>query len=99
MLVHGELQALIYPELPPSFRNGDPRMVRLFPDAKVEEQRFFQRTGIFPIMHTVVIRESLLDQNPWLAMNVVQAFRTSKDLAWRQMEDPRRVSLAWFREA
>ncbi len=99
MLVDGELQGLMYPELPPSFRAGDTRIQRLFPDAKAEEQRFFQSTGIFPIMHTVVIRESLLERYPWLAMNVVQAFRRSKDCAWQQMEDPRRVSLAWFREA
>jgi 4,5-dihydroxyphthalate decarboxylase len=99
MLVDGELAALMYPELPPSWRNGDPRIQRLFPDAKAEEQRFFQRTRMFPIMHTVVIREDLLRQYPWLSMNVVQAFRRSKDTAFEQMEDPRRVSLAWFREA
>jgi 4,5-dihydroxyphthalate decarboxylase len=99
MLVEGELAGLMYPELPPSFRDGDARIKRLFPDAKREEQRNFQATGIFPIMHTVVIRESLLEQYPWLGMNVVQAFRRSKERAWRQMEDPRRVSLAWFREA
>jgi 4,5-dihydroxyphthalate decarboxylase len=99
MLVEGELAGLMYPELPPSYRAGDQRIQRLFPDAKLEEQRFFQATGIFPIMHTVVIRESLLDQFPWLGMNVVQAFRKSKERAWQKMEDPRRVSLAWFREA
>jgi len=99
LLVEGEIAGLMYPELPPSFRAGDPRIQRLFPDAKAEEQRFFQATGIFPIMHTVVIRESLLDQFPWLAMNLVQAFRRSKNDAWQRMEDPRHVSLAWFREA
>ncbi len=99
MLVEGELGGLMYPEIPPSFRHGDPRIVRLWPDAKAEEQRFFQMTKIFPIMHTVVVHERLLEEHPWLAMNVVQAFRRSKDLAWKKMEDPRRVSLAWFREA
>ncbi len=99
MLLEGELAGLMYPELPPSWRNGDPRIQRLFPDAKAEEQRYFERTGNFPIMHTVVIREDLLRQYPWLAMNAVQAFRRSKDLAFERMEDPRRVSLAWFREA
>ncbi len=99
MLLEGELAGLIYPELSPSFRRGDPRIQRLFPDAKAEEQSYFKRTGIFPIMHAVVIREQLLEQYPWLAMNVVKAFRTSKELAYKRMENPRRVSLAWFREA
>jgi 4,5-dihydroxyphthalate decarboxylase len=99
MLLNGKLQALIYPELPPSYRKGDPRIGRLFADAKAEEQRYFAETGIFPVMHTVVIREELLEQYPWLAMEVVKAFRRSKERAWRQMEDPRHVSLAWFRES
>lgn len=99
MLVRGDLQALIYPELPPSFRAGNPNVVRMFADAKREEQQYFTATGLFPIMHTVVIRESLLEAYPWLGIEVVKAFRRSKDRAWRQMEDPRRVSLAWFREA
>lgn len=99
MLLSGELGGLMYPELPPSYRNGDPRITCVFPDPKAEEQRYFQKTGIFPIMHTVIVREDLLRQYPWLSMNLVQAFRRSKDLAWEQMEDPRRVSLAWFREA
>jgi 4,5-dihydroxyphthalate decarboxylase len=99
MLLAGDLQGLMYPELPPSYRKGDPRITHLFPDPKAEEQRYFEATGIFPIMHTVVIREDLLERNPWLAMNVVQAFRKSKERAWKAMEDPRRVSLAWFREA
>ncbi|HEX6511957.1 MAG TPA: PhnD/SsuA/transferrin family substrate-binding protein, partial [Chloroflexota bacterium] len=96
MLLAGELAGLMYPELPPSWRAGDPRIKQLFPDAKAEEQRYFQRTGMFPIMHTVVIREELLRHYPWLSMNLVQAFRRSKDLAFERMEDPRRVSLAWF---
>lgn len=99
LLVKGELAGLLYPEIPLSFRNGDARIQRLFADSKAEEQRYFQRTGIFPLMHTIVIRERLLREYPWLAMNVVQAFRRAKDLAWKQMENPRRVSLAWFREA
>lgn len=99
MLLAGELSGLIYPEIPPSWRNGDPRIERLFPDAKAEEQAFYKRTGIFPIMHTVIIRQDLLKQYPWLSMNVLQAFRRSKDLAFERMEDPRRVSLAWFRES
>ncbi len=99
LLLEGRLAGLIYPELPPSVRAGDPRVRPLFPDAKAEEQRYFARTGVFPIMHTVVIREDLLGRDPWLGMTLVQAFRKSKALAFRQMENPRRVSLAWFREA
>ncbi len=98
MLVEGEVDALIHPEIPSAFRQGDPRVKRLFPDAKGEEQRYYRATGLFPLMHTVVIREDLLAAHPWVATAMLKAFRQSKELAWRKMEDPRRVSLAWLRE-
>ena len=98
MLVEGEVDALIHAEIPSSFKQGDPRVRRLFVDAKAEEQRYYRATGIFPLMHTVVIKESLLARSPWVATALLKAFRESKELAWRQMEDPRRVSLAWLRD-
>lgn len=98
MLLDGEVDALIHPEIPSAFKQGDPRIRRLFPDAKAEEQRYFRATGLFPLMHTVVIKEDLLARCPWVATAMVKAFRESKELAWRQMEDPRRVSLAWLRD-
>lgn len=98
MLVAGEVDGLIFPELPSAFKQGQPRVRRLFEDAKTEEQRFYRATGLFPLMHTVVINEKLLDRYPWLAQSMLKAFRASKELAWRRMEDPRRVSLAWLRE-
>lgn len=98
MLVEGEIDGLIFPEMPTAFKQGDPRVRRLFEDAKAEEQRYYAATGIFPLMHTVVIKEELLGRCPWVANALLKAFRASKELAWRQMEDPRRVSLAWLRE-
>lgn len=98
MLLEGEVDALIHPEIPSAFKQGDPRVRRLFPDAKAEEVRYYRATGIFPLMHTVVIKEALLARAPWVATTMLKAFRESKDLAWRQMEDPRRVSLAWLRD-
>lgn len=98
MLLEGEVDALIHPEIPSAFKGGDPRMRRLFPAAKAEEQRYYAATGIFPLMRTVVITEGLLARAPWVATALLKAFRESKDLAWKQMEDPRRVSLAWLRD-
>jgi 4,5-dihydroxyphthalate decarboxylase len=93
-LVAGELDALIYPESP------DGAGVRRFwTDAKAEEITYFRRTGIFPIMHAVVIRRELVEEMPWLAREVLEAFRRSKDEAFAAMRDPRRISLAWWREA
>ena len=98
MLVEGEVDALIYPEMPSAFRQGDPRVRRLFADAKAEEQRYYRETGLFPLMHTVVIKEGVLERQPWVATSLLKAFQASKNRAWQQMEDPRRISLAWVRE-
>jgi 4,5-dihydroxyphthalate decarboxylase len=93
-LVAGRLDALIYPEAPTS--DG---VRRFWEDSKAEEISYVARTGIFPIMHVVVVRRELLEQLPWLAREVLDAFRRSKDDAFSAMRDPRRVSLAWWREA
>ncbi len=95
MLVHGELDAVIYPEVLPSFRAGHPVVARLFPDYKTEEMAYFQRTGIFPIMHTVAFQRRVVEQDPWIAVNIMEAFEASKAECYRQLRDPRRISLAW----
>lgn len=90
----GRLDALIYPEAP-----REEGVRRLFPDPKRMEIDYHRRTGIFPIMHTVVIRRELLETMPWLAREMLDAFRRSKDEGLAVMRDPRQVSLAWLREA
>lgn len=96
LLLAGEVDAVFYPEPLPSFRNGDPRVARLFPDAKAEEQAYYRRTGIFPIMHLVALRREVAEANPWLPTTLMQAFERSKRLAYRRMENPRSISLAWL---
>ncbi len=98
LLLDGELDALIYPDLPNSLVEGNPNITRLFDDYKQEEINYFKKTGIFPIMHTLVIKKSVVEKHPWVPLNVMQAFRRSKDDAWRRLKDPRSVSLAWLRE-
>jgi 4,5-dihydroxyphthalate decarboxylase len=99
MLEAGDLDALIYPELPEAVRYGDPRVARLFPETKAAEVAYVQRTGYFPLMHTVVIRQALADAHPWLPRELLAAFQASKQRAFARMRDPRRISLAWFAEA
>lgn len=94
-LIRGELDALIYPEVPASIRAGDPRVTRLFNDAKAREIDWFRRTGLFPIMHTVILQRRVVEEHPWVAVSLLDAFRASKDRAFARLEDPRATSLAW----
>jgi 4,5-dihydroxyphthalate decarboxylase len=97
MCADGDIEGLIYPELPRQVLTGETTIGRLFDDPKAVEQHYYRQTGIFPIMHVVAIRAALLEDHPWLARNVMDAFEEAKRLAMRRLENPRTVSLAWLR--
>jgi 4,5-dihydroxyphthalate decarboxylase len=51
----------------------------LFPDPAAEGRRFYAKTGLFPINHTVVVRRALLESHPWIALNLYSAFLAAKE--------------------
>jgi len=83
MLESGEIDALFTAHIPPSARRNLARVRRLFPDFENVERDYFRRTGIFPIMHTIVIRRDLYEQNRWIARSLMQAFADAKTLAMK----------------
>jgi 4,5-dihydroxyphthalate decarboxylase len=97
MLLEGELDALIHPELIQPIIDKDKRVTRLFRNYRDLEIDYYKRTGIFPIMHTTAIRQEIVDKYPWVPINLMQAFQESKNAAYQRMENPRIVPLAWFR--
>jgi len=97
MLVEGELDALIHPDIIQPILDKDQRVSRLFPNYRNLEIDYYKRTGIFPIMHTTAIKQEIVDKYPWVPINLMQAFEASKKIAYKRMENPRIVPLAWFR--
>jgi 4,5-dihydroxyphthalate decarboxylase len=97
MLVDGEIDALIHPELIQPILDKDKRVTRLFPNYRELEMDYYKRTGFFPIMHTTAIRQEIVDKYPWVPINLMQAFEAAKKAAYQRMENPRIVPLAWFR--
>src|SRR5690606_8761293 len=77
----------------------DPRVGRLFPDYKAEELRYYEKTGIFPIMHVLGLKQELVEKHPWVVPNLYQAFEQSKAIAMKRMRNPRLVPLGWYQEA
>lgn len=77
MLVDGEIDALIGARKPAAL-GRDPRVRRLFPNYRGLEQDYYRKTGIFPIMHTVVIQEELYRAQPWIAESLYKAFVQAK---------------------
>lgn len=99
MLADGDIPAMISPTIPRPFTLGDKRIARLFPDYKAIEIAYYRATGIFPIMHVTTIRQEIVDKYPWVTTNLVKAFEASKQMAYRRVQNPRMVPLAWVRTA
>lgn len=97
MIEKGEIDALIGAREPDSFREGSPNVARLFSDYKSAERDYYKRTGIFPIMHLVVIKRSIYEENPWLAYSLYKAFEESKRLCILEMskQSALRYMLPW----
>jgi len=79
MLEAGEIDALISADIPKAVLDGSPRVGRLFEDYEAVERDYFRRTGIFPIMHTVVVTRELADKRPDLVQAVYRGFCAAKD--------------------
>ena len=87
MLASGEIDALQSPRVPSCFVAGDPRVRRLFPDVVTAEKDYYAATGIFPIMHVVVVRRDVYETHPWVAQSLTKALTLAKDDAYRRIYD------------
>ncbi len=98
MLAAGELDAVYSPRAPESFGTGSVR--RLFGDTRAEEERYFAATGIFPIMHVIVLHRRVYEDNRWLARELLKSFTAAKQLAYEELARTAalRVSLPFARE-
>jgi 4,5-dihydroxyphthalate decarboxylase len=98
MLEVGEIDALISVFIPLPFLNKNPNVKRLFPNYREIETEYYRRTGIFPIMHTLVLKTDLFQNEPWIAGSLYKAFLQAKELNYKQLydTDALMVSLPWL---
>jgi len=98
LLERGELDFLMTANNPLAFRRGSPKVKRLFPNYAELEKDYYQRTKIYPIMHTIVIRREIYDRDPWVALSLYKAFLASKDRAFRLLTETGspKASFAWL---
>ena len=87
LLVSGAIDAIYSPRSPRPFLEHDERVRRLFPDPRVEEQSYFRATGIFPIMHVVVLRRDVYERRRWLAQSLYKAFAEAKAATERRLAE------------
>ena len=95
MLLAGDIDALLSARPPRGIGSG---IRRLFPDYEAVEAAYFRETGIFPIMHVIVIKTEVLERHPWLAMNLYKAFEEAKRRSVERLSDitASHAPLAWL---
>ena len=82
----GEIDALISADVPKCVLDKSPKVGRLFTDFEATERDYYRRTGIFPIMHTVVVRKELAAERPDVVRAVYKGFCDAKDAAVKNYE-------------
>lgn len=97
MLLDGELDAVMSARPPSALGHG---IERLMPDYQALEEQYFKDTRIYPIMHALVVKGAVLDDHPWVAMNLYKAFEEAKSRSYERMSDvtASHAPLAWLAE-
>ena len=95
MLLEGELDAIILPNVFEAHARGDRRAQRLWPDYKSVEIDYYKRTGFFPIMHVTTVPTAIVEKHPWIVESLTLAFEEAKQLAFQRLANPRNVPLAF----
>ena len=101
MLVAGELDAIVAPRAPRGMANPERGIVRLIADHRAVEADYYRRTGVFPIMHLVVLRAEVHEAHPWIAGNLMRAFERAKRRSLERLGDvsASRLPLPWSWDA
>lgn len=97
MLIKGEIDAIFRPHPPRQVLEGTANIVRLFPNPKEEESRYYKKNGFFPIMHIIAFRNSVLHANPGISDAVFSMFEKMNAITSRYLDDPNWSRLAWGR--
>jgi 4,5-dihydroxyphthalate decarboxylase len=97
MLAAGEIDAAMSARTPDCFLAGHKDVVRLYPEYRAEEARFFAKSGVFPIMHLIAVRRAAFERHPWIVMNLTKAFEEAKRRSVERVRDltASRVPLPW----
>jgi len=97
MLLSGEIDAAISARVPDAFAKGGGKIVRLYPEFRGEEMRYYEATGIFPIMHVIAMRHAVFERYPWVAMNLLKAFEQAKQRSLERINDltASRIPVPW----
>ena len=92
LLADGDVDALFHAAEPRAYQEGHPKVARLFADTRAVERAYFAKTGIFPIMHAVAVRNDVIAAHPWFPASVFHAYSKAKQLTYEDMKKN-----AWYK--
>ena len=61
-------------------------------DSRKLESEWYHRTGIYPFHGTIVVKDSVLKEHPWVAKSLFKAFTAAKERYVKQLPSPNKVS-------
>jgi 4,5-dihydroxyphthalate decarboxylase len=101
LLLAGDLDGIISAREPTAFLARDPKIARLWPDYRSIEESYYRDTGVFPIMHVIVIKNEVLSRHPWIAMNLFRAFGEAKTNSLKRLSSivNSSVAIPWMHQA
>jgi 4,5-dihydroxyphthalate decarboxylase len=64
---------------------GNPRIRELFPDGgrKIAIE-YYKKKGVIPVTHMVALQTRILENHPWVALELYKAFEMAKEVAYEQ---------------
>jgi 4,5-dihydroxyphthalate decarboxylase len=78
LLLNNGLDALMIPWPPMVFSEPDSPVVRLYPNYREVEEAYAARTGIYPCHHILGVRARVVEQHPWVAQSLFDAFEAAR---------------------
>jgi 4,5-dihydroxyphthalate decarboxylase len=98
LLAAQEIDCALIARPPTCFLEGHPDVERLYPDFEQRELAYYEATQIWPIMHIIAMQRRILDEHPWVARNLYNAFLESKQRSVERMLDPAvsRYPMPWL---
>ncbi len=87
LLARGDIDGFVAPRAPSAEHLDHPHIGWLFADPMAAGKDYFRRTGIFPIMHLLGVRRTLVERHPWLPAALMKAFERSKAVALDKLGD------------
>jgi len=98
MLEKGEIDAIISPRAPSCYQRGSSSVKRLFENYREVEKKYYENTGMFPIMHTIVLKRAIYERHPWVANSLFKAFLEAKRICLENLRklNALHVMLPWL---